>query len=115
MKPPKPPAFTEADRQQPFANSAEQLETADNLQELWEGLLPGFPVPLRSQFLRWTEICSDRIVTYAINRGARKALRQQETDPMTADQLGRYITGIIVNEREGNHRFTPAPTKEKTA
>lgn len=95
-----------------FNSAAQQLESADNLQELWEGLLPNITAPDRCQFLRWADLCSERVAAYAINRAARKALRQQTTDPLDTDRLSRYVTGIIVNERENRHTFSRTATQE---
>lgn len=87
-------------------NAAQQLQTADNLAELWAGLLPDYRLPSRSQFLTWAAMCSEEVATYALNRAARKAHKQQEAGaPLDADALGRYLTGIMRNERDGRHEF----------
>ena len=94
-------------------SAAQQLESADNLMELWEGLFPDYALPTRTQFLNWAEMCTEQIAAYAFNRAARKAQKQKDTDPLSPERLGRYITGIIVNQRDGKHVFDTR--KEKTA
>lgn len=107
-------AFTAADKEPPLNSAAQQLESADNLTELWEGLLPEYNVPSRAQFLNWAEMCSEQIGAYAINRAARKAHRQKDTDPMDGERLSRYITSIMVHERDGNRTFSRSQTERKT-
>lgn len=89
-------------------NAAQQLRVADNLTDLWTGLLPDYPAPTRAQFLEWAGMASEEIASHAVNRAARKARREQQQTrvPMTAERLGRYVTGIVRNEREGRHNFT---------
>lgn len=82
-------------------NAAQQLRAADTLTELWKGLLPDYEAPGRAQFLTWAEMVTEETAAYAINRAARKARREV----MTAERLGRYITGVMKNEREGRHVF----------
>jgi hypothetical protein len=89
-----------------MGNAGQQLESAANLQRLWEGLLPELSVPAPTQFLMWAGMCSEKVSAYAINRAARKSHRQALTCPMDTEGLSRYVTSIITNEREGKHRFT---------
>jgi hypothetical protein len=86
-------------------NATKQLELADTLTILWRGLFPDFETPAQTQFLTWAATASESTTAYAFNRARSKSRRQ----PMTADQLGRYISGILRNEREGRHIF---PQKE---
>jgi hypothetical protein len=83
-------------------SAAQQLEAANNLAELWRGLLPDYDLPSRSQFLTWAGMVPEETAAYAINRAANKVRRV----PMNADQLGWYTTGIMLNEREGRHAFS---------
>jgi hypothetical protein len=49
---------------------------------------------------------SEELAAYALNRAARKARRAQTAgNPMDDERLGRYVSGIIRNEREGRHTF----------
>ena len=82
-------------------NATQQLETADNLSALWRGLLPDHELPSRGQQLTWAAMVPEATAVYALNRAANKVRRE----PMTADRLGRYISGIIRNERAGRHMF----------
>ncbi len=85
----------------PKFNATKQLEIANNLTELWAGLLPDYDLPNRGQFLTWAAMTSEETAAYALNRAASKVRRT----PMTSDQLGRYVSGIMRNEREGRHVF----------
>jgi hypothetical protein len=87
-------------------NAAQQLETADNLSTLWRGLFPDHQLPSRGQLLTWAAMVPEATAVYAFNRAANKVRRE----PMTADRLGRYISGIITNERAGRHTFVNAAT-----
>lgn len=87
-------------------DAAQQLTAANNLAELWRGLLPDHQQPSRAQFLTWAGMCSEETAAYALNRAARKAQRQKMAGtPMDGERLGRYITGIMRNERDGRHQF----------
>jgi hypothetical protein len=87
-------------------SAAQQLEAADALAELWKGLLPEQELPDRAQFLTWAAMCPEETAVFALNRAARKARNQKIAgDPLDGERLGRYITGIIRNEREGRHIF----------
>lgn len=87
-------------------NAAQQLKCADNLTELWKGLFPEDQIPDRTQFLTWAGMCSEETAAFAFNRAARKARNQKQAGtPLDGNRLGRYITGIIRNEREGRHIF----------
>lgn len=81
----------------PKYNATRQLEVAKNLEALWTGLLPDHQVPSRSQFLQWSAMAPETTVVSAINRAARKALRER----FDADRIGRYVTGILRCERDG--------------
>jgi hypothetical protein len=48
---------------------------------------------------------------YAFNRAARKVQRE----PMDNEQLGRYISGVMRNERDGRHVFGRTPTEREIA
>lgn len=89
-------------------SAAKQLEAADSLTALWKGLLPDHALPSRAQFLTWAAMASEETATYAINRAARKVRRVS----MDADRLGRYISGIVLNERDGRHIF-PDSTQQQ--
>lgn len=82
-------------------NATQQLETADNLSALWRGLFPDHELPSRGQLLTWAAMVPEATAVYALNRAANKVRRE----PMTADRLGRYISGVIKNERAGRHTF----------
>lgn len=82
-------------------NAAQQLEVAANLESLWKGLFPRNDSPGRLQFLAWASMCPEDTAVYAFNRAARKLRRELMTD----EQLGRYITGVLKNERDGRHAF----------
>ena len=82
-------------------SAAKQLEVAANLERLWAGLFTGHTLPSKRQFLTWASMSGESTLVYAFNRASRKASRE----PMDADQLGRYISGIARNEREGRHVF----------
>lgn len=73
-------------------------KVADNLAKLWQGLLPDHQVPRRSQFLQWAAMAPETTVVYALNRAARKALREG----FDADSVGRYVTGVIRHECEAD-------------
>lgn len=81
---------------EPRYDATRQLEVADNLAKLWAGLLPNHDVPSRSQFLQWAAMGPEATVVFAINRAARKALREG----FDIDRIGRYVTGIIRRERD---------------
>jgi hypothetical protein len=85
----------------PRFNAAKQLEIADTLTRLWEGLFPQYELPSRVQFLTWSVMTTAETAAYAFNRAARKVRHES----MDADQLGRYVSGIMRNEREGRHKF----------
>lgn len=88
-------------------NATQQLETAESLTKLWRGLLPDYEPPSRVQFLTWAAMCSETIAAHALNRAARKAQRQRAAGmPMAPEQLGRYVTSVMRNERDGRHTFT---------
>lgn len=89
-------------------NAREQLKAADALTQLWTGLFPDYELPSRAQFLTWSSMCPEEIAAHAFNRAARKALRQRLSgSPLSPERLGRYISGIIVNERNNRHCFSP--------
>jgi hypothetical protein len=87
-------------------DSNQQLRAADALTELWKGLLPDDEAPSKTQFLTWAAMCSENIAAYALNRAARKAYRLRAAGSLwTSEQLGRYVTSIMKNERDGRHIF----------
>jgi hypothetical protein len=89
-----------------MSNAMQQLRSADSLAELWRGLLPDYELPSREQFLTWAAMCSEDTAVFALNRAARKARNQKQTGiPLDGERLGRYVTGIICNERDGRHIF----------
>lgn len=81
---------------EPKYDATRQFEVADNLTKLWSGLLPNYEVPSRSQFLQWSAMGPETTVAYAINRAARKALREG----FDAERVGRYVTSVIRHECE---------------
>lgn len=83
-------------------SAAKQLEVAANLEALWKGLFPTHNCPDRLQFLTWASMSPEDTAVYAFNRAARKVQRESMDD----EQLGRYISGIVRNEREGRRIFT---------
>ena len=93
----------------------QQLDEASSLSELWKGLLPQYEIPSRAQFLLWAAMCPGETAVYALNRAARKAWRARMAGtPMGVEHIGRYITGIIRNERDGRHVFN-TPRREALA
>ncbi len=91
--------------------ASQQLEVAANLETLWKGLFPLHACPDRLQFLTWASMSPEDTAVYAFNRGARKIQRE----PMNDEQLGRYISGIMKNEREGRYVFNNAPRERNSA
>jgi hypothetical protein len=81
--------------------ASQQLEVAANLEVLWKGLFPNHSCPGRLQFLTWVSMSPEDTAVYAFNRAARKVQRE----PMDEEQLGRYISGVMKNERDGRHVF----------
>jgi len=81
---------------EPKYDTTRQFEVADGLEKLWQGLLPNHPLPSRSQFLQWSAMGPETTAVYALNRAARKALREN----FNADRVGRYVTSIIRHERD---------------
>jgi hypothetical protein len=86
---------------QRFKAAQQQLEIAANLETLWKGLFPSHDCPGRLQFLTWASMYSEETAVYAFNRACRKVQRE----PMDDEHLGRYISGIMKNERDGRHVF----------
>ena len=94
-------------------NATQQLEAANNLAELWAGLLPEYQLPSKAQFLTWAQMCPEETAVYALNRAARKARKQELSgDRLGPERIGRYVTGIICNERAGRHIFNESPATE---
>lgn len=92
-------------------NATQQLKAADNLMALWQGLLPGYEAPPRSQFAMWAGMVSESDCAYALNRAARKALKQALAgQPLDSERIARYLSGIILNERAGRHKFNASST-----
>jgi hypothetical protein len=82
-------------------SAGKQLEIAARLKQLWKGLLPALPIPGDEQFLSWAQLASEEIVCHAFNRGRKKAYQEREAGiAVTGDSIGRFITGVIVRERE---------------
>ena len=91
--------------------ASQQLEVAASLEALWKGLFPRHPCPDRLQFLTWASMSPEDTAVYAFNRAARKVQRE----PMDNEQLGRYVSGIMKNEREGKHVFDSRSRERKYA
>lgn len=85
---------------EPKYDTTRQFEVADGLAKLWKGLLPSHTLPSRSQFLQWSAMGPETLAVYALNRAARKALREG----FDAERVGRYVTSIIRNERDAATR-----------
>jgi hypothetical protein len=88
-------------------NATQQLRVADNLAQLWVGLMADYEAPSRAQFLEWAGMAPEETAVYVLNRAARKDRRERQKGlPMDSERLGRYVTGTLRNEREGRHTFT---------
>jgi hypothetical protein len=84
----------------------QQLNMADSLQQLWEGLMPAVEVPERSEFITWASMADEKILHFTVNRVARKYFKcLKENKPMTANDVQRYMTSVIFNEIHGNRKF----------
>jgi hypothetical protein len=87
-------------------DAAQQIRAADDLMALWRVLLPEHKEPGQAQLLAWIGMHSPETAAFALNRAARKARRQQsDGTPMDSEHLGRYITGVVRNQRDGRHIF----------
>lgn len=88
-------------------NVSQQLDVADKLKRLWAGLLPSFTVPSDGQFLSWAQMAPEEILCHALNRARKKVYQEQRAGiVVTDDSIGRFVTGVIVREREKRYQQT---------
>ena len=78
---------------------------------IWVEAMPDVGVPDEAEFYRWLDTAGNHAVLFrAIIRASKK---QRNSGPdMTQEDLGRYITSVVIKEKEGTGKRTHSrPTK----
>jgi hypothetical protein len=76
------------------------LERIDATKRLWQIAIPQCPAPPEAQLLRWLDDFEDDEMEHAIRRTSKK-FRTVPIELLVPDRVYRYVTGVLVNERNG--------------
>lgn len=76
-----------------------QIETAEDLMDIWEASLPSSELPPRTKFVQWAGMADPEVLAHAIRRTSRRNHNSKlKGIVLTSDQLQAYVTGVIGNE-----------------
>jgi hypothetical protein len=85
--------------------ASEQMIAANQYEQLWTSLMPGFAPPGMEQFVFWAGRYIDDLVCRGINRAAGKRRKMRDTPhPMTLDGAVMYASSVMKNEWLGLRR-----------
>lgn len=76
----------------------QQIENAQVVRQLWEGLLPKREAPSMDRILLWLGGFSESVIEHGIRRTAAKLFHEREQ--MTAEDCHRYATSVMRHETE---------------
>jgi hypothetical protein len=95
----------------------EQIAAAAQLAELWKLLLPTLGTPDLDQFLLWLSYHPEELVSFGINRAARKVRTMTSSGvAMDVQAAARYASSVMNNEAKGHRKFTTqAAVKQEVA
>lgn len=80
---------------------SEQKTAAEAARELWVMVLPDVEPPEPYRFFTWASNFSQSAITRGITRAAAKYRKlKHSSTPMTAEEVGRYASGVMRSEME---------------
>jgi hypothetical protein len=85
---------------------SEQMTAAHQYAELWRALMPDVEQPGDDQFLLWAGCYSEKQISRGLSGAARKYRAMRNiSQPMTAEDVGKYASSIMRHEVSGVRRF----------
>jgi hypothetical protein len=88
--------------------------SAAHAARIWAEMLPDAPMPDEGEFYRWLDRAGNQSATVfrAINRAGKKQRNEAKAGrEMTRDEIGRYVTSVVMKEMEGTGKRTFPPNK----